>query len=83
MELSGVILSKPPSAAVACGWVAGMVGVIGSSADPGLSPDSADRFPGLEWDAELVHGRQEPGNGCSEKDGPLVSEGVGSRPQPR
>lgn len=30
MELSGVILSKPPSAAVACGWVAGMVGGTGA-----------------------------------------------------
>lgn len=59
-----MIQPKPSSAVVACGWVAGMVGVIGSSADPSLSPDSADRFLGLEWDAELEHGRQEPGNGC-------------------
>lgn len=44
MELSGVILPKPPSASVACGWMAGTVGVIGSSADPSLSQDSADQF---------------------------------------
>lgn len=43
---------------------------------------SADWVLGLEWDAELECGCQAPGNGCLEKGGPLVSERVGSRPQP-